>query len=126
MKHSFNVLESPRPRADAEGVRQIRRDRRLAISLILPPTLQLLLFGFALSATVSDLKPGRGGRQPDPGEPGTDADVDGKQELPDGGLLPPWISWATPSAAEFDAGVVIPHDFARDLERARRSTCNFC
>src|SRR5579862_4440732 len=38
--------------------RQIRRDRRLAISLILPPTLQLLLFGFALSATVSDIRLG--------------------------------------------------------------------
>ena len=38
--------------------RQILRDRRLAISLILPPTLQLLLFGFALNATVSNLHMG--------------------------------------------------------------------
>src|ERR1035437_250948 len=38
--------------------RQIRRDRRLAISLIVPPTLQLLLFGFALSATVSNIRLG--------------------------------------------------------------------
>ena len=38
--------------------RQIRRDRRLAISLILPPTLQLLLFGFALSATVTNIRLG--------------------------------------------------------------------
>src|ERR1035438_3094577 len=38
--------------------RQILRDRRLAISLILPPTLQLLLFGFALNATVSNLRMG--------------------------------------------------------------------
>src|SRR5258707_15654589 len=37
---------------------QILRDRRLAISLILPPTLQLLLFGFALSATVSNIRLG--------------------------------------------------------------------
>src|SRR5512138_2220125 len=37
---------------------QIRRDRRLAISLVLPPTLQLLLFGFALSANVSNLRLG--------------------------------------------------------------------
>ena len=37
---------------------QIRRDRRLAISLIVPPVLQLLLFGFALDATVSNLKLG--------------------------------------------------------------------
>src|SRR5713226_7477670 len=37
---------------------QIRRDRRLAISLILPPTLQLLHLGFALSATVTGIKLG--------------------------------------------------------------------
>src|SRR5689334_23311663 len=37
---------------------QIRRDRRLAMSLILPPTLQLLLFGFALSANVTNLRLG--------------------------------------------------------------------
>src|SRR5262245_64490884 len=37
---------------------QIRRDRRLATSLILPPTVQLLLFGFALSANVSNLRLG--------------------------------------------------------------------
>src|SRR5215472_2589609 len=38
--------------------RQIRHDRRLAISLILPPLLQLTLFGFALSATVSNMRLG--------------------------------------------------------------------
>ena len=38
--------------------RQILRDRRLAFSLIIPPTLQLLLFGFALNATVSNLRLG--------------------------------------------------------------------
>src|SRR4030095_15020530 len=37
---------------------QIGRDLRLAISLILPPTLQLLLFGFALSADVTNLRLG--------------------------------------------------------------------
>ena len=37
---------------------QIRRDRRLAISMIVPPTLQLLLFGFALNSTVSNLRLG--------------------------------------------------------------------
>ncbi len=38
--------------------RQILRDKRLAMSLILPPTLQLLVFGFALNATVSNLRMG--------------------------------------------------------------------
>src|SRR5579862_9232096 len=38
--------------------RQILRDRRLAMSLIIPPTLQLLLFGFALNPTVANLRLG--------------------------------------------------------------------
>src|SRR5579884_3151333 len=37
---------------------QIRHDRRLAFSLILPPVLQLLLFSLVLNATVSNLKLG--------------------------------------------------------------------
>jgi ABC-2 type transport system permease protein len=37
---------------------QLRRDRRLAFTLVLPPTLQLLLLGFALSATVKNVKLG--------------------------------------------------------------------
>src|SRR6201996_2418314 len=37
---------------------QIRRDRRLAFSLIIPPTVQLMLLGFALSASVANLKLG--------------------------------------------------------------------
>ena len=39
-------------------LRQIRRDRRLTISLIVPPTLQILLFGFALDSNVSNLRLG--------------------------------------------------------------------
>src|SRR5689334_23751330 len=37
---------------------QIRRDRRLALSLIVPPVLQLTLFGFALSAKVENIQLG--------------------------------------------------------------------
>src|SRR5947208_2925961 len=39
-------------------LRQIRQDRRLALSMIIPPTLQILLFGFVLNSTVTDLKLG--------------------------------------------------------------------
>ncbi len=39
-------------------LRQIRRDRRLMISLLVPPTLQIVLFGYALSSQVSDLRLG--------------------------------------------------------------------
>ena len=43
---------------------QIRRDRRLALSLVLPPTLQLLLLGFALSAIRIQRQARRRRRQP--------------------------------------------------------------
>ena len=39
-------------------LRQIRRDRRLAMSLVVPPMLQVLLFGFALDSHVRDLRLG--------------------------------------------------------------------
>jgi ABC-2 type transport system permease protein len=103
--------------------RQILRDRRLAMSLILPPTLQLLLFGFALNATVSNLRLGvvDDSRTPESRElvatmtesksfqaAGTYLSVDelGKQ-IADGNL---------------DAGLVIPFDYARDLQRGRPTT----
>ncbi len=39
-------------------LQQIMRDKRLLIVLVIPPTLQVLLFGFALSAQVSNLRLG--------------------------------------------------------------------
>lgn len=39
-------------------LRQIKRDWRLVISLILPPTVQLIIFGFALNPQVTDLRLG--------------------------------------------------------------------
>jgi ABC-2 type transport system permease protein len=103
--------------------RQILRDRRLAISLILPPTLQLLLFGFALNATVTNLRLGvvDDSRTPESRElianmtesrafqgAGTYFDVNEmSKKIADGDL---------------DAGLVIPYDYARDLQRGRTAT----
>src|SRR4051812_40536387 len=39
-------------------LRQIKRNRRLVFSLIIPPTLQLILFGFALNPQVTHLRLG--------------------------------------------------------------------
>lgn len=103
--------------------RQILRDRRLAISLVLPPTLQLLLFGFALNATVSNLRLGvvDDSRTPESRElvammtesksfrgGGTYIDVNEmNKQIANGNL---------------DAGLVIPYDYARDLQRGRTAT----
>ena len=37
---------------------QIRRNRRLMISLVIPPTVQLIVFGFALNPEVTNLRLG--------------------------------------------------------------------
>ena len=103
--------------------RQILRDRRLAMSLILPPTLQLLLFGFALNATVSNLRLGvvDDSRTPESRElvavmtesksfqgAGTFFNINEmSKKIADGNL---------------DAGLVIPYDYARDLQRGRPAT----
>jgi ABC-2 type transport system permease protein len=102
---------------------QILRDRRLAMSLILPPTLQLLLFGFALNATVSNLRLGvvDDSRTPESRElvaimtesksfqaAGTYFDVNQMGKMIANGKL--------------DAGLVIPYDYAKDLQRGRPVT----
>src|SRR5215831_15422274 len=59
LKKRFQGLFDQRMRAlVVKEFRQIRHDRRLAMSLILPPLLQLTLFGFALSATVTNVRLG--------------------------------------------------------------------
>ena len=59
MMNGLDYFFNPRLRAlISKEFSQIRRDRRLAISLIIPPVLQLVLFGFALNATVAHLQLG--------------------------------------------------------------------
>lgn len=105
---------------------QIRRDRRLAMSLIVPPVLQLTLFGFALSARVENVRLGV---------------VDESQTKESRELISVLTeSRSFQSAGYFFsvdqlgealsngsliAGVVIPSDFARDLQRGRPTTVQF-
>ena len=104
-------------------LRQIRRDRRLTISLIVPPMLQILLFGFALDSSVKDLRLGI---------------VDESRTLESRELIsvitqnPTFHlagSYATPDLlgrelgnGRLDVGVVVPWDFARRRTRGRPAT----
>ncbi|HEX4164940.1 MAG TPA: ABC transporter permease [Bryobacteraceae bacterium] len=101
---------------------QIRRDRRLAISLIVPPTLQLLLFGFALDATVSNL---RLGVVDDSHTPESRELVATMSESRSFRLANTYFSvndlGAAISRGDLDAGLVIPYDFARSLQRGRQA-----
>src|SRR5580704_5167931 len=106
--------------------RQIRRDRRLAISLILPPTLQLLLFGFALSATVTNIRLGVVDESRTPESRELIATLTESKSFRSAGY---YVSvdqlGERLSRGDLDAGVVIPYDYARNLERGRTTAIQF-
>jgi ABC-2 type transport system permease protein len=102
---------------------QIKRDRRLALSLILPPVLQLTLFGFALSATVTNL---RLGVIDDSRTPESRELIARLSESKSFRLARNYFSvdelGDSISRGDLDAGLVIPYDYASDLERGRSTT----
>ena len=104
-------------------LRQIRRDRRLAMSLVVPPMLQVLLFGFALDSHVRDLRLGV---------------VDDSRTFESRELISAITQNQTfrltgtyhtekeleraLAAGRLDVGVVVPYDFARRQARGRPVT----
>ena len=104
-------------------LRQIRRDRRLTISLIVPPTLQILLFGFALDSSVSDLRLGV------VDESRTAESRELVSVLTQNPTFRLVGSYATPEmlgeelgVGRLDVGVVVPYEFARLRARGRPAT----
>ena len=105
---------------------QIRRDRRLAISLILPPVVQLTLFGFALSANVTNI---RLGVVDDSRSPESRELIATLTESKSFRLAGYYFSvnelGDAVSRGNVDAGVVVPYDYARELARDRPTTVQF-
>lgn len=102
---------------------QIRRDSRLVITMTIQPAVQLLLLGFALSATVTNLKLGV---------------VDEDQSIESRALVNALgesksfrlvgtygsvndLAKAL-SKGDLSAGMVVPYDYSRNLERGKDST----
>ncbi len=100
--------------------RQIRRDRRVMLSMIIPPTLQVLLFGFALNATVTDLKLAVLDQSRTPESRELIAALTESRAFR---LSRTYLSLQEMRALSVEArskgGVVIPYDFGRDLQRGR-------
>jgi ABC-2 type transport system permease protein len=106
--------------------RQIRHDRRLAISLILPPILQLTLFGFALSATVTNVRLGVMDDSKTPESRELIAVLTESRSFRMAGYFSSVNQLGDAvSQGKIDAGVVIPYDYARDLQRGRPTTVQF-
>jgi len=102
---------------------QIRRDRRLAISLILPPVLQLTLFGFALSATVTNMRMGVVDDSHSPESRELIATMTESKSFRLAGAYDSVDQLGRAiSQGKLDAGLVVPYDYARDLNRGRPAT----
>ena len=97
---------------------QIRRDKRMAMSLIIPPTLQLLLFGFALDSTVSHLRLGViDWSQTSESRELVSTLTESKSFQLGGDYASARDLEAAISRGRLDAGIVVPYEFARDLRR---------
>jgi ABC-2 type transport system permease protein len=102
---------------------QIRRDRRLAFSLIAPPVIQLLLFSLVLNATVSNLKLGIIDDSRTPESRGLTSTLTESKSFRLAGYYYSVDKMGDAiSRGEIDAGVVIPFTYAKDLQRGRPVT----
>src|SRR3984957_16595652 len=105
---------------------QIKRDRRLVMSLIVPPIMQLLLFSVVLNATVSDLNLGVLDESRTPESRDLAATLSESRSFKLAGYYYSVDKMGDAlSRGDIDAGVVIPKDVERDLERGRPVTVQF-
>jgi ABC-2 type transport system permease protein len=127
MRKLLKYLFNPRIRAlIRKEFNQIRRDRRLAISLILPPVVQLTLFGFALSAAVTNVRLGvvDDSRSPESRELVATLTESKSFRLAGYYFSVDQLGDAV-SRGNVDAGIVVPYDYAKDLARERPATVQF-
>jgi len=124
MRRRLRALLSGRMRALVrKEFRQILRDRRLAMSLIVPPTLQLLLFGFALNPTVANLQLGVVDDSKTPESRELVAQMtESKSFEAKGAYLSIDEMSKDLAGGKLDAGLVIPYDYAKELQRGRPVT----
>jgi ABC-2 type transport system permease protein len=110
----------------AKEFAQIRRDRRLAISLVLPPVVQLTLFGFALSPTVSNLRLGIVDESQTRESRELVATLTESRSFRVGSYYASGDELGRAiSEARLDAGLVIPYHYGRDLRRGTPTTVQF-
>jgi ABC-2 type transport system permease protein len=105
---------------------QLRRDRRVIMSLVLPPVIQLVLFGSVLNPHVTNLRLGviDDSRTPESRE--LIAALTESKSFRIGGVYYSVNDLGNDIGhGKLDAGVVIPYDYARNLERGRTATVQF-
>jgi ABC-2 type transport system permease protein len=101
-------------------LRQIRRDRRLVMSLIVPPVLQLLIFGLALDPEVKDLRVGLVDDSRTAESRELVSAITENRTLKLAGAYPTTAALEQAIATGgLDLGVVVPYDYARQLHRGQ-------
>jgi len=104
-------------------LRQIRRDRRLMLSLIIPPALQILLFGFALDSEVRNMRLGVVDESRTTESRELVSALTENQTFRLAGFYPnPEALERALGAGRLDVGVVVPYDFAKLRARGRPVT----
>ncbi len=102
---------------------QMRRDRRLIMSLAVFPTIQLLLFTLVLNATVSNLKLGIIDDSRTPESRGLTATLTESKSFKLAGYYYSVDKLGDAiSRGDVDAGVIVPFAYAKDLQRGRPVT----
>src|SRR4029077_1440330 len=105
---------------------QIRRDTRIVMSLIVPPALLLLVFGLVLNSKIENVRLGvidQSGTN-ESRELIADLSVSRSFRLTRGFLSPGELSDAVMDG-RVQAGLIIPAEFRRDLEKGRQATVQF-
>jgi ABC-2 type transport system permease protein len=105
---------------------QIRRDPRLAMTILVQPIMTSMLLGFALNATVSNVRLGVVDANQ---TPQSRALVSALTQSHSFRLAGSYFSSSSVAAAlgrgDLDAAVIIPYEYDRDLERGRATTVQF-
>ena len=105
---------------------QIRTDRRLMGTLTIQPAVQLLLLGFALSATVSGLRLGVVDENRTPESRALcESLTESKSFKLAGSYLSANELGAALSRGELDAGMVVPHDYTHEIDRGNHANVQF-
>ncbi len=101
-------------------LRQIRRDHRLVLSLIIPPVIQLLVFGLALDPEVKNLRVGIVDESRTAESRELVSAITENRTLRLAGAYPtPAELESAISDGRLDLGVVVPHEYARQLGRGQ-------
>jgi ABC-2 type transport system permease protein len=119
-----NRLISHRLRALVQKeLNQIKRDRRIVMSLVLPPILQLMLFGSVMNPSVANVNLGVVDSSQSPQSRDLIAALSASGSFTLRGVYQSVDALGRDiSVGTLDAGVVIPADFSRDLARAGSPT----